>query len=164
MSEHDEKSFDEVLDLIRGQHVAMLTTLDAGRPVSRPMGMQDPDDDGTLWFFCRSDADVADQVRADGRVNVSFADGDYVSVAGTASVVDDVAKKRELWDASVEAWMQSSPEDPSVALLRVAPETIGYWDTPGTVGSMVAMLGGLVSGKEPDVGDSGVVGAPGHRP
>lgn len=38
-------------------------------------------------------------------------------------------------------------------------ESIAYWDTPGTVGSVVGMVGGLIGNKRPDVGEHGVVDA-----
>lgn len=156
---NEQKTLDDVIDLISKQKVGMLTTHEGDRLVSRPMGMQDPDRDGTLWFFAKADSDVAHQVGADPRVNVSLADGDYLSVTGTAAVVNDVAKKRELWDASVEAFMQTDPEDPQAVLIKVAADSIAYWDTPSAVGSVFAMVKGLVGDSEPDAGDSGVVEA-----
>lgn len=161
MSERNEKSFSEVLDLVRKQHVAMLTTHDGERLVSRPMGMQAPDDDGTLWFFCHTSSDVASQVQTNSGVNVALADGDYLSLSGTAEVVHDPAKNRDLWGPFVETWMQCKPEDPECSLIKVTPESIGYWDTPGAIGSMIAMVGGMITKKEPDVGESGVVETPG---
>lgn len=44
-----------------------------------------PEGDGTFWFFCLADSDVAAQVEADARVNVAFADKDYLSVTGGAT-------------------------------------------------------------------------------
>lgn len=43
--------------------------------------------------------------------------------------------------------------------MRVTADTVAYWDTPGTVGSVLGMVGGLVGDKRPDVGESGVVDA-----
>lgn len=159
MTEHNEKTLDEVMDLLAKQHVAMLATIDDGRIVSRPMGAMKPDAEGVLWFFTTVDSDKAIQIKADNRVNLTYADGDYLSVQGTAEVLQDPAKQRELWNKPTEAWLQTEPEDPTVALIKVIPDTIGYWDTPSAVGSTLSMVKGLITNEQPDGGESGVVDA-----
>ena len=54
-----------------------------------------------------------------------------VSIAGTATIVDDVAKKKELWNAGAEAWLPQGPEDAGVVLIYVDSDSAEYWDTPG---------------------------------
>ena len=54
-----------------------------------------------------------------------------MSLTGHASVVDDVAKKKELWNGGVEAWFPQGPEDTSVVLIRVDGDSAEYWDAPG---------------------------------
>ncbi len=157
MTEHNEKSQDDVMELLGKQHVAMLATIDNGKIVSRPMGAMKPDEDGTLWFFTTSDSDKAIQITADNRVNLTYADGDYLSVQGTAEIVQDAEKQKELWSKPVEAWLQCEPDDPRVALIKVTPDTIGYWDTPTAVGSTISMVKGLISDEQPDGGDAGVI-------
>ena len=80
MTDTNEKSMSDVLDLLGKQHVAMLTTNDDGNMVSRPMGAMKPDEDGTIWFFTQTGSDKAVQIKADNRVNLTYADGDYLSV------------------------------------------------------------------------------------
>lgn len=153
------KTRDEVVEMIGKQHLAMLTTLENDRMVSRPLGLQKPDADGTLWFFVRTDSEVALQVRADSRVNVSLADGDYLSISGHGEVVHDPAKNEELWNPFVESWMQCAPTDEQCSLVKVTPDTIAYWDTPNAVASFTSMVKGLVTDQEPNVGETGVVEA-----
>ncbi len=157
MTENSEKSLADVMKLLAKQHVAMLTTLDGDRLVSRPMGAQEPDQDGTLWFFTETGSDKAVQIQADPRVNVTYSDGDFLSVEGTGEVVHDPAKQRELWNPFAESWLQCEAEDAKVALIKVTAHTIGYWDTPSTAGSMISMVKGLITKTQPDGGDSGVV-------
>jgi general stress protein 26 len=65
-------------------------------------------------------------------VNVGVGSGGtWVSLTGHATVVDDVAKKKELWNSGVEAWFPQGPEDASVVLLRVEGDSAEYWDSPG---------------------------------
>lgn len=159
MTEHNEKSLDDVMDMLGKQHIAMLATIDDGKMVSRPMGVMKPDEEGLIWLFTTIDSDKATQITADNRVNLTYADGDYLSVQGTAEVLQDPAKQRELWNKPTEAWLQSEPEDPKVALIKVTPDTIGYWDTPSAVGSTLSMVKGLITDEQPDGGDAGVVDA-----
>jgi Pyridoxamine 5'-phosphate oxidase like len=65
-------------------------------------------------------------------VNVATASSSsWVSLTGHAGVVDDLARKRELWNKVVEAWFPNGPEDPDVVLLRVEAASGEYWDSPG---------------------------------
>ncbi len=52
MSDSTASDRQHVADLVRRARVAMLTTTtQEGRHVSRPMGLQEVDFDGDLWFF-----------------------------------------------------------------------------------------------------------------
>lgn len=163
MNNDNKKSLDDVMKLLAKQHVAMLTTIDNGHMVSRPMGAMEPDEDGIIWFFTQTGSDKAVQIAADNRVNLTYADGDYLSVQGTAEMVQDPQLQREKWNKPVEAWLQCEPEDPQVSLIKVTPETIGYWDTPTAVGSTLSMIKGLVTDEQPNGGDAGVVDADTQR-
>ena len=44
----------------------------------------------------------------------------YVSVSGTAAMLDDAAKKQQLWNKLTEAWFPGGPTDPDLALVQVA--------------------------------------------
>ncbi len=159
MNDQNEKSLDDVMKMIGKQHVAMLTTLDGDRLVSRPMGAQEPDADGTLWFFTETGSDKARQIEADSRVSVTYADGDYLSVDGSAQVMQDPTRQKEMWNPFVESWLQCDPDDPKVSLIKVDAHTIGYWDTPTAVGSTLSMIKGFLTNSQPDGGDAGVVDA-----
>src|SRR5947209_4501709 len=122
--------------LIKGIKVAMLTTAcPDGTLRSRPMVTQEAECDGTLWFFTRADMPKADEVQRNEQVNVSYASPDdqrYVSVSGTAQVVRDPGKIKELWHPLLKAWFPEGPDDPQLALLRVDVEKAEYWDAPSS--------------------------------
>lgn len=69
----------------------------------------------------------------------------------------DVEKKRELWSSFVAAWFTVGPDDTEIVLLRVHAETAEYWDSPGGVGTGIAMLKTKLTGGTPDVGESETV-------
>ncbi|HYP06225.1 MAG TPA: pyridoxamine 5'-phosphate oxidase family protein [Bryobacteraceae bacterium] len=139
-------------ELIKGIPIAMLTTVDdEGCLRSRPMANQDEAFDGTLWFFTEADSTKVHELERDRHVNLSYADASdnrYVSVSGTASVVRDRAKMKELWSPLHKAWFPKGLEDPNIALLRVEVEKAEYWDSPSS--AVVRLFGfakALATGK-----------------
>jgi general stress protein 26 len=123
----------KVAELIKGQRFAFLTTTTPeGKLTSRPMTLQEVEFDGDLWFFAERDSNPVRHVQVAPQVNVGVGSGGtWVSLTGRAAVVDDIAKKKELWNPGVEAWLPQGPEDPSVVLLRIEGDSAEYWDSPG---------------------------------
>ncbi|HMM95787.1 MAG: pyridoxamine 5'-phosphate oxidase family protein [Micrococcales bacterium] len=158
MTDHDGAA--HVKELVEDQRLAMLTTVhpETGALTSRPMTLQQVDDDGTLWFLTLRESSPAHEIESTPRVNVAFAqEGAWVSIAGRAEVRHDPEKARELWDEMVKTWFQKEPEDPDVVVLRVDGETAEYWDSPGRVATVVEMVRARVSGERPDPGESHTV-------
>ena len=57
--------------------------------------------------------DPVDDLKADPVVNVVYADpasDTYVSVSGTAAMIEDAAKKQQLWNKMAEAWFPGRPD------------------------------------------------------
>lgn len=99
--------------------------------VSRPMTTQKSEFDGTVWFFVSSDADVIEEIEANPEVNVAYTrDETFVSLSGNASMVNDDAKKKELWYPELKQWFNGEgPESSHVRLIKVKVETAHYWDS-----------------------------------
>ena len=136
--EHIEK----VRELVKDIEIAMLTTVDDGGSLrSRPMAAQEMASDGSLWFFTGKDAPKVHEAQ-EYPVNVALADAKantYVSISGTATLVTDGAKIHELWKPILTAWFPEGVDDPNIALLRVSPTAIEYWDAPSR--SLVRLFG-----------------------
>jgi general stress protein 26 len=119
-------------ELIEDIDFCMLTTVDAeGALRSRPMSTQRVEKDGGLWFFTSAETVKVDELAADSRVNLSYADkkkARYVSVSGTAEVFRDRAKIKELWNPVLKAWFPKGPDDPALVLLKVTIDDAEYWD------------------------------------
>ncbi len=157
---HHENGAAHVKELVEDQRTAMLTTVHAetGALTSRPMTLQQADDDGTFWFLALADSAAAEEVRARPEVNVAFTkEGAWVSVAGRAEVLHDPEKARELWNEFARTWFQTEPEDPAVAVIRVDGDTAQYWDSPGKAATVVEMVKARVTGEQPDAGESHTV-------
>ena len=150
----------KVAELIKGERFGFLTTTTpAGTLTSRPMTLQEVEFDGDLWFFAERGADWLDHVGASPQVNVGIGSGGtWVSLTGRAAVVDDVAKKKELWNGGVEAWLPQGPEDPSVVLVKVDGETAEYWDSPGgRLATAFSFVKAKATGQRIDAGENEVV-------
>jgi general stress protein 26 len=122
-----------VAELLKDERIAVFTTTAPdGTLMSRPMAMQEVEFDGDLWFFASRSSRKVAHVTASPQVNVATAGSDsWVSLTGHAVVVDDPAKKKQLWNKVVEAWFPDGPDDPDVVLLRVDAASAEYWDSPG---------------------------------
>lgn len=146
-----------VAALLADEHTAMLTTTAPdGTLMSRPMALQEVEFDGDLWFFAQRSSRKIAHVTAHPQVNVTVASAStWVSLTGTARVVTDDARKRELWNAVVEAWFPDGPDDPEVVLLEVTGDSAEYWDTPGgRVASLVSFVKAKVTGEPYDGGEN----------
>lgn len=148
----------KVRKLAEKARFGMLTTLDeTGSMVSRPMTVQEIDDQFTLLFITQRGNDAA--VQSDGKpVNLSFADGGaYVSIAGRGELRDDVEKKKELWNPANDAYTEGGPENPDNVILAVRADSAEYWDSPSAPVQAISMLAALVTGDKPAGGEHGTV-------
>ncbi len=100
-----------------------------------------------------------DEVQNEQRVNLSYANPDdsrYVSVSGTARLIRDQRKAKELWNPLYKAWFPQGPGDPNLALLKVSFEKAEYWDAPsGKMVQAFAFAKALATGKryQPEQGE-----------
>lgn len=147
-----------VRDIMESTRIASLTYLDhEGRLVSTPMGVQKFEEPGTTYWITERDSDKVAAIENDPRVNVHFPGSDgYVSLAGTARVINDEARLKELWGTFTDAFMEEGPEHPNSVLLEVTADTAQWWDTPGTVATLVSVARAKLTGSETDLGDSGI--------
>ncbi|MBX9245541.1 pyridoxamine 5'-phosphate oxidase family protein [Actinotalea ferrariae] len=146
-----------VAELIKGQRIAMLTTTAPdGTLMSRPMGLQEVEFDGDLWFFAERGSRKVTQIGVNPQVNVTVGSGStWVSLTGRARVVEDDAKKRELWNAFVEAWLPGGPDTPEVALIRVEADSAEYWDSPGgRIATLISFVKAKATGERYEGGEN----------
>lgn len=139
----------------------MLTTIDAdGGIYSCPMTLRQATETGALWFFTSTTTPTARAIERDPRAAVSLMGDDdfYVSVYGTASLVDDRDRMRELWDAMVKAWFPQGVEDPHLTLVRLDIERGEYWDADQNSMMKLFEIGkALAGGRRAQIGDKGTI-------
>ena len=152
---HDTRKVAELVDGIR---IAMLTTHDGERLVSRPMATQDVEFDGDVWFVTERSAPWVGQLQSDPQVNVAYAgSSSWISLSGTARVVDDPGRLREYWNTFTDAWLEGGPENPENVLVHVEAHSAEYWDSPGSkVTQVLNLVKARVTGERYEA-DQGVV-------
>lgn len=156
---------DLLWELIEDIKFAMFTTRhDNGHLHSRPLTTQNSqlDENSSLWFFVSRRSDTVADIARETQVNVVYADpGDdsYVSVSGTARVVEDLAKKQALWSKAAEAWFPGGVNDPDLALLEVQITHANYWDVKDSkLVQLFKMAKAVVTGTPPtNLGEHGEV-------
>jgi general stress protein 26 len=164
MTQHDASSKEALWEIVKDIRFAIFTTKHSnGHLHGRPMTTQNKsiDEDESLWFFMSRSSDTVEDLTEEPTVHVGYADPDrdaYVSVSGTAAVVEDRAKKEQLWSKMTEAWFPKGIDDPDLALVRVQIAHAEYWDVKDSKPvQLFKMAKAAVTGKPPDMGEHGRV-------
>lgn len=131
-----EATIEKIAEIMRAVDFCMFTTsaLDGGM-YARPMSNnRKVEFDGDVWFFSGKDTRKVREIQRDSQVHLSYIDPEqfrFISVGGTAEIINDMAKKRELWDEELKRWFENGPESDDVILLKVRPDTVAFWTQNG---------------------------------
>ncbi len=141
-------------EMIKDIRFAMFTTRHHnGHLHARPMTTQNSelDEDTSLWFFMSRKGDPVADIASEPIVNLVYADpgeDTYVSISGTASVVEDLAKKEQLWSKAAQAWFPGGVTDADLALVRVQITHANYWDIDESkIVQLFRMAQAVITGK-----------------
>lgn len=156
---HDD-AIAKVAELMQGVRIAMLANLSAdGKIVSRPMGVQEVEFDGDLWFFTYEDSEKVRELQANPSCNVAFnSKNSWVSLSGTAELVNDTDKAKQLWQPLLKAWFPNGLETPGLRLLKIHADSAEYWDTSSN--KLISLFGAakaMAAGKGAQGGENKVV-------
>ena len=153
----NQEAIEKLRELINDIDIAMLTTVDEdGTLRSRPMGTQKAEFDGDLWFLTSVDTPKVGEIQRESRVNVSYAKPDknrYVSVSGTAVLINDKAKIDEFWDPIYKVFFPEGKDDPRLRLLKVNVEKAEYWTTGNLIATVIGFAKAM-AGQEADLGEN----------
>ncbi|WP_394159803.1 pyridoxamine 5'-phosphate oxidase family protein [Galactobacter valiniphilus] len=146
-----------VLEVMRSQATPMLTTVaQDGRLHSHPMTIQQVEDDATTWFFIGLGSEQAEALEGGSQANLAFAKtGEWLSVAGSARLVEERVKVDELWNEETAAWFEGGKDDPRLGLLCFDATSAQGWGAGGSkLGALVEFVKAKVTGSRPS-GQSG---------
>lgn len=123
----------KVKELANSTRIARLTTSNSnGHLHSRPMALNEIEDDGTMWFFTSKFSGKVDDIQDDAEVNVSFSnisDSDYLAISGKAKLVTDQSEIDDKFNSFVKAWFPEGKDSEKISLLKITPHHAEYWDS-----------------------------------
>ena len=128
---------------------------------SRPLALQgDPTVfGGALWFFADDRSPKVDEFSKNPRVTLLFQndeDSNYLQLDGTAAIVQDKAKMRELYTPVLKTWFPEGLDDPHLILIRFDATTGAFWESPGgMLQAMTALATAIVTRSPGKSGNSG---------
>jgi general stress protein 26 len=131
---NDTKHHEVLWDLIKDTRFCMLAHRHTdGSLHSHPLTTQNKTlgEDGCLYFFVQKSSEVGQRLQQDGNVNLAYANPDkdtWVSVTGTARVLDDQQKRHQLFTPMAKAWFPGGPTDPDLELVEVRIGEAEYWN------------------------------------
>lgn len=150
----------QLKEQVAHQSVCMMVTGHDRYPGNaRPMSVVEVDDEGHFWFLTLMDTNKCDELAQDPRTTLYFADPgnmEYLALNGKGTVLDDDAKKQELWRPIAKAWVPDGVDDPDLRVLKVTLDDGYYWDTKdGKVVSGIKIITSMITGRPSDGGVEG---------
>ncbi|RZJ67131.1 MAG: general stress protein [Flavobacterium sp.] len=157
----DKEAIAKIKELAEDINICMFCTELSQRPVpTRPMSIQEVDEQGNIWFISSAKSNKNFEIKHDDEVQLIFAknaDAHFLSVFGRATIYTDRAHIEEQWSPMAKAWFDEGKEDPDVTIIKVAPIDAYYWDTKnGKMISMLKWMAGTITGEMKD--DGGIEG------
>ena len=156
--EHDDH-VERIWELAKRIGIAMFVTWDGKEQRARPLAATVEKDEGAIYFLTDVNGEKDQQIAEFPHVSVSFADhkhSKFVALSGKATVLNDRAKIKALWNPFAKAWWDS-PEDPAIRVIKVVPQDAELWDSPGRIVTTISMLAAAVTGRSPKIGENAKV-------
>ena len=121
----------QIAQLIKDIDICMFVTRENGSVRGRPMSNNGKVEyDGDCWFFSYRDSGKVAQIQSDPSVELAYVateQGTWVSIEGTAEVVEDDERKRELWEDELKDWFKEGADDDDVVLIKVQADRVHAW-------------------------------------
>ena len=129
---HNETELlDKLRRAIAGTRAVMVGVADHGVRHFNPMKAQVAQGERPIWFLCRSDAPLVQDlggVASAALITVVSDDHHlHASVAGQLSAERDQARIDQFWTSVADAWLPEGKLSPDVILLRFDPGEAEIW-------------------------------------
>ena len=157
---YNEDAVKKIKDFVDDIKFCMFCTSVTDMPFrTRPMSTLEVDEEGNLWFFSAKSSDKNDEIKNDDTVQLIYSKNSdvlFLTITGKATIVEDQAKKDELWNPIVKAFFPEGKDDPDLSLVKIKPEAAHYWDTiNGKMITWFKMAASAVTGNQNNVGVEG---------
>ena len=164
---------DKLYSMIDDLEIAMMTTRRPdGHLESRAMATQKHAAGADLWFVTAEGSQKLSDLQFDPHINLAYykdSSREWISVSGTASIVRDRQKIRELYAPDWKIWFagagdprHGTADDPRMVLIAVDVHAAVFLevDKPRPV-ILYEMVKGFFTGREPELGRMHEVGGAG---
>ncbi len=158
----DNEAIARLKEIAEDIKVCMFCTDLATLPLTtRPMGLQEVDDKGNLWFISSTSSNKNFEIKHDDRVQLLFSKvsaSEFLSVYGQATIYKNQQKIDDIWSPIARAWFEEGKKDPHVSVIKVRPVDVYYWDTKdGKIVSLLKIAASAVTGMKADGGVEGKI-------
>ena len=95
-----------------------------------------------IWFIGHKPSETVDNIKQNPEVNLAYVTQEsdkYLSISGTAELVEDEEKLNELWSVMYNAYFEQGKDDPKIQLIKVVPHGAEYWANGNAITSAVKM-------------------------
>lgn len=102
-----------------------------GESHSRPMSLQEVDEDGVLWFLSSKESMKDNELKNDDYVELYFMNNssyEYIFVKGHAQISQDKALIERFWNPFANAWFNGK-DDPRITVIGVKANDGYYYET-----------------------------------
>ncbi|MEO6406173.1 MAG: pyridoxamine 5'-phosphate oxidase family protein [Ferruginibacter sp.] len=128
---------------------------------TRPMSVQKTDDDGILYFLSANDSHKNQEISENSQVQLFFQGdphSDFLTLSGQATITEDKAVIKELWNPMLKTWFTEGVDDPRISVIKVDVQDGYYWDTVHAMPvAFIKRLIGAVIGKTLDDSVEGTI-------
>lgn len=157
---HNEEAIKKLKELAEKARNCMFSTNVTRFPhTTRPMALQEVDEDGNLWFISSTESHKNMEIDKDPNVILYFQNNssyEFLVVSGRATIHTDQPTIDKYWTNFANAWFDGK-DDPNVSIISVAPFESDYWDTKdGKIISFIKMSFMALTGVKSD--DAGIEG------
>ena len=152
----------KVRELLMEFPIAFMVTVNAGDVTARPIGIVGDHAafDGTLWFITDKRSRKVRAIESGAITTLLFQndkDGDYLQLAGRASVVDDRSRLEKLYTTLQRTWFPKGLDDPDITLVQFDAAEGNYWDSHDSYLRLaIAFAKSMVTGTPGKSGNAGI--------
>lgn len=155
-----EEGIAKMKELAESARICHFVTNLGQRPLnSRPMSVQEVDEEGNFWFLSGKSSQKNHEINDDPEVQLFFANtssSEYLTVYGFAEEITDRAKLEEHWSPIAKTWFTEGKDDPDLSVIRLNATEAYYWDTKtNRFVSLMKIAAGAITGKTMDDGIEG---------
>lgn len=150
----------KIKELAESARTCFFTTKSAdGESHSRPMSLQEVDENGVLWFLSAIDSLKDQEIKNDDYVELYFMNNssyEYTFIKGHAQVSQDKELIEKYWNSFANAWFDGK-DDPQISVIGVKATDGYYYETKeNKLVAMSKMLFAAVTGSKNE--DGGIEG------